>query len=119
MQKHHGKTCMTTVDLTHGYWQVPLTKESRQYTAFLFDGKLYQFKVIPFGLKTSSSGFIRALSLAFRDDFTDFLTYYIDDLLITSYNFEQHLVYLKNIFQRLSKHNFTLDSIKHFSVKKR
>ena len=58
-QKFSGVKYMTSLDLTAGYWQVPLACESRKYTAFLFNGKNYQFKQLPFGLNTSVASFIK------------------------------------------------------------
>lgn len=40
LQGHHGKKVMSAIDLTHGYWQVPLSVESRPYTAFLYGTSL-------------------------------------------------------------------------------
>lgn len=108
LQKYHGVQYMTIIDLTHGYWQIPLAKASRQYTAFLNGSSLYQFCRIPFGLKTAGSGFIRALNLALGNQFNDFLTCYVDDLLITSKGFEEHLCHLDLVFARLAKYNFTI-----------
>lgn len=109
VQKFHGVEIMTSVDLTHGYWQIPLAPESRPYTAFLFDTTLYQFCRVPFGVKTAGNGFIRALNMALGHEFDDFLTCYIDDLLISSKSFDEHLKHLAMIFDRLLKHNFTLN----------
>lgn len=108
LRKYHGVRYMTSTDLTHGFWQVPLEKNSRQYTAFLHNGTLYQFCRIPFGIKTAGSGFIRALSIALGNEFASFLTCYIDDLLITSNDFDPHMRHLDLVFDRLMKHNFTL-----------
>ena len=41
---------LTTLDLTTGYWQVPLTKTPREKTAFATPGGLYQYTVLPFGV---------------------------------------------------------------------
>ena len=60
-QKFSGVKYMTSLDLTAGYWQVPLACESRKYTAFLFNGKNYQFKRLPFGLNISVASFIKCL----------------------------------------------------------
>ena len=40
-QKFSGVRYTTSLDLTAGYWQVPLAPESRKFTAFLFNGKNY------------------------------------------------------------------------------
>lgn len=108
-QKFHGIQYISTSDLANGYWQIPLHKDSRQYTAFLFDGVTYHFCRIPFGIKTAGSGFIRALKVALGNKFDPFLTTYIDDLLITTAgSFRDHMRDLSLVFSILQDLNFTL-----------
>lgn len=42
---------ISTLDLCKGYWQVHLSQEARQYTAFRTPQSLFQFTVMPFGLQ--------------------------------------------------------------------
>jgi hypothetical protein len=46
--------------LSSAFLQIPLKEESRQYTAFLFDSKVYQYKRTPYGFRNSLSAFVRA-----------------------------------------------------------
>lgn len=108
IQKYDGVKYITSTDFVDGYWQVPLEENSRQYTAFLHDSTLYQFRRVPFGLKTAGSGIIRAVSLAFGNEFNDFTTIYVDDVLITSKTFSEHLVHLDLVFKRIIANGFTL-----------
>ena len=55
---------MSSFDLTSSFHQVRLSEASKQYTAFMCDNKVYEFKVVPFGTKTSSAALIRGLDLA-------------------------------------------------------
>ena len=108
LQKYDGIKFLTTTDLTSGYWQIPLSRESRKYTAFRVGSALYQFRRVPFGLKTASSAFIRAINMVLGDYLNTFLTIYVDDLLITSRSFDEHIKHLELLFNRLKKHNLKL-----------
>lgn len=109
LQKYYGVTFISTTDLATGYWQIPLHPNSRKYTAFVYDSKVYQFCRLPFGLKTAGSAFICALNFALGDKFRDVLSMYIDDFLIaTRGSFYDHLHALEGIFDVLQKKNFTL-----------
>ena len=88
IRKHEGTKYFTTTDLIKGYWQVSLSAASRKYTAFLHQGKLFQFKMIPFGLKTAWAGFMCALDLALDNELREYITNYVDDILIALRMFE-------------------------------
>ena len=45
------------IDLRSSYWQIPLTLESWKYTAFSYNGRLFAYLVLPFGLKTAVASF--------------------------------------------------------------
>ena len=64
---------MSTLDLTRGYWQLPLALDPRKYTAFLHGSKLYRCKRISFELETAGSSFIRTLGMALGDEVKEFL----------------------------------------------
>lgn len=100
---------MSTIDLVASYWQIPLTANSTQYTGFLFQGKSYTFQVLPFGLKTAVGSFTRAMDNILGPELRDFVLNYIDDLLIASPSFPQHLLHLESLFKRLSEANITIN----------
>ena len=102
LQKHEGAKYFSTTDLTKGYWKVKLTPESRKYTAFLYNNQMYEFTRIPFGLKTTGAGFVRALPRALQQ-ISHFATAYIDDILVSSKTFSEHLRHLDRLFSVLKK----------------
>ncbi|XP_066968292.1 uncharacterized protein [Macrobrachium rosenbergii] len=53
------------MDLSRGYWQIPLDEDSKQYTAFQTDLGLYQFKVLPFGLVNAPATFNKMMRSLF------------------------------------------------------
>lgn len=93
-----GTAYFSTLDCDRGYWQIPLAEESRQYTAFQADGDLYEFCVLPFGLSNGVATFQRMIT----DVLSGLKTVpYIDDILVASATFDQHLVDLSAVLERL------------------
>ena len=74
---------ITTLDLTRGYWQVPVKPEARSKTAFVTPFGLYQFKVMPFGLSGAPATFQRMMDNLTRG-LSESTCAYLDDLVIYS-----------------------------------
>ena len=102
------------MDLTSSFWQIPLAEESKKYTAFLHEGKCYEFCVTPFGLKTSTAALVRTLDFVLNG-LGDFYLTFIDDIFCASENVYQHLQHLELLFHRLLENNSTINLEKsHF-----
>lgn len=86
----------------------------RKFTAFVFEGRTYQFCVVPFGLNISNTAFGKALEAVLQikvhetDDNLDDLHIYVDDVLISSTSFDEHLVRLSILFEKISMSGMTL-----------
>jgi hypothetical protein len=52
---------LSHVDLVKGYWQVPLSENTREKSAFVTPFRLYKFLVMLFRMKTSPATFIRLI----------------------------------------------------------
>ena len=52
----------STFDILKGYWQVPLTQRAREISAFVTPSGLYQYKVMPFGMKNAPATFQRMVN---------------------------------------------------------
>ena len=57
----HGSTVYSTLDLASGYWQVMVSEEDREKTAFVTKYGLYQWRTMPFGLATAPATFVRLM----------------------------------------------------------
>lgn len=107
---------ISTLDLQQGYWQVPLSQDSRALTAFTVPGKgLYQFKVMPFGLHSAGATFQRLLDKIIGVELEPKAFCYLDDLIVVSETFGEHVDTLKLVFRRLRDAGLKLNPEKcHF-----
>lgn len=93
---------VSSLDLKDGYWQIPMDKESRKYTAFAVAGRgLYQWRVMPFGLHSAPATFQRALDSVIGPDLEPHAFAYLDDIIVIGKTLEDHLANLREVFRRL------------------
>ena len=93
---------VSTFDMLKGYWQVPLTQRAREISAFVTPSGLYQYKVMPFGMKNAPATFQRMVNKLVRD--IDGCEGYIDDVVIYSDNWSDHIRQIKRFFQIMRDH---------------
>ena len=91
---------LTTLDLTRGYWQVPLSEDSRPRSAFTTPFGLFQFKVMPFGLHGAPATFQRMMDQLLKGA-EHFAAAYLDDVIIYSQSWPEHLQHIREVLKRL------------------
>jgi len=98
---------ISKIDLRKGYWQVKMHPDSIKYTAFIcHDGK-YEFTRMPFGPKTAPSVFQRLVNRLLGKARGRFADAYLDDIIIFSNSWNEHLEHLEFILGQLRKANLT------------
>ena len=97
---------LTTLDLARGYWQVPMAPGSREKTAFVTAQGLFQFTVMPFGLQGAPATFQRMMDRLIQGMGT-FSAAYLDDLVVYSGSWEEHLQHLHQVLSRLREAGLT------------
>ena len=97
----------TSLDLKSGYWQVLTDDNDKEKTAFACHPGLFQFNIMPFGLKMAPAILqeLMARVLEWLDQFT---VAYLDNILIYSATLEEHSAHIQNVFDRLRKHQLRL-----------
>ena len=95
-----GSTWFTTLDLRWGYHQVAIAEEDVCKTAFWGHDGLYEWVVMPFGLKNAPAFFQRLMDTTLSAQ-REFCRCYIDDVIIHSKSFDEHLIHLRAVFERL------------------
>lgn len=103
---------MTTIDLRAGYWQIKVNEADQIKTAFITPFGMYKFLRIPFGLRNAPATFQRMMD-RFRNSLVHVkILVYLDDLIILSQTFEQHLTDLQEVLDRLHEYNLTVNKEK-------
>ncbi|XP_069800966.1 uncharacterized protein [Dendropsophus ebraccatus] len=98
----------STLDLASGYWQVPMAEKDREKTAFVTPMGLYEFLRMPFGLNNAPATFQRLMELCLGDLNFECLLIYLDDIIIFSSSFAEHLERLDVVLGRLEEHGLKL-----------
>ena len=98
---------ISTLDLARGYWQVPMAGESKEKTAFTTPYGLFEFNVMPFGLHNAPATFQRLMNRVLQGC-QEFAQAYIDDVVVYSRTWEEHLQHLYEVFSCLQRAGLTL-----------
>ena len=96
-----GASYFSVIDFCSGYFQIPLDEQAKQFTAFITQDGLFEFEVMPFGLCNAPSTFQRLMEQCLRGLQWQICLIYLDDVIIYSKTFEDHLTHLSAVFDRL------------------
>lgn len=77
-----GNAFFSTMDLTSGFYNMPLHEKDRKYSAFTIPMGLYEYNRLPQGLCNSPASFMRMMTCIFGDQNFLSLLCYLDDLLV-------------------------------------
>ena len=115
-----GAQYFCSLDLAHGFHQIPVAEEDVPKTAFrVGTGGLYEFLRMPFGLCNAPATFMRLMDKGFGDqNFRTILTY-LDDILVFGKDFDETLQRLDMVLNRLRSMNLKVKIEKCHLFKKR
>lgn len=93
------------IDLSKGYWQIPIEKDSQEKTAFVTPQGCFSFRRMPFGLINSSATFNRMMRKLLEG--VSHVEHYVDDILCHTRTWDEHLTVIEQVLQRLHDHGLT------------
>ena len=108
-----GAMFFSHLDLNKGYHQVELDEESRKLTAFITEEfGLWEYLRVPFGLKNAPSFFQRIMDELLQRYRFDFVLAYLDDIVIFSKTFDEHLHHIEVVLDLLASVGLTFSETK-------
>ncbi len=97
---------ISTLDLTKGYWQVPLSENAIPKTAFSTSSGHWQYRTLPFGLHGAPATFQRMMDILLRPHHS-YAAAYLDEVMIHSEAWEDHLDRLRRVLSELRRAGLT------------
>ena len=101
---------VTKIDLLKGYWQVGLTERASEISAFVTPDYFLQYTVMAFGMCNAPATFQRLVNTVLQN--LPNCTAYLDDLVIYSSTWEDHVKTIRQVFSRLAKASLTINLAK-------
>lgn len=98
---------VTKLDLLKGYWQVPLMPRASEISAFVTPDAFMQYTVMAFGMRNAPATFQRLMHTVLPE--VQNCEVYLDDVVIYSMSWKDHLNTLNSVFQRLSEASLTVN----------
>jgi hypothetical protein len=93
----------TKWDLHSGYHQIRVAEHDAWNTAFKTKHGLFEWLVMPFGLCNAPTTFMHVMNEVFRPFLDDFVIVYLDDILIFSRTWNEHVRHVKQVLDTLQR----------------
>ena len=106
---HQKSNYFTTIDLKNAYLQVPLSERSQELYSFVCSKGQFSFLRAPFGLCALPLVFARLIDEVLCGTKHHFTQSFLDDILIYSSTFEDHLRHIKIVSDRLQRAGLTIE----------
>lgn len=107
-----GAEYFSSIDLRSGYWQIPVSESDKEKTAFATPDGLYEFNVMPFGLCNAPATFERMVDNVLRGLKWKTCLCYLDDIVVFSATFPEHLQRLEQVLTCLANAGLQLNTKK-------
>ncbi|CAM5108027.1 unnamed protein product [Eretmochelys imbricata] len=102
---------ISTFDLTKGYWKILLDESAKERSAFITHVGLYEFNVLPFGLRNVPATFQKLVN-SLLAELKKYAVAYLDDVAIFSDSWAKHLKHPQKVFECIKKARLTVKAKK-------
>ncbi|GFT19613.1 retrovirus-related Pol polyprotein from transposon opus [Trichonephila clavipes] len=103
---------MSALDLRSGYFQTAVNPSDIVKTAFVTKNVTYALRRMPFGLSGAAPNFQKAIDIILKPMIGKFVNFYVDNVIISSPSFTQHVKHFKEVFRLLYEAGLTLNKDK-------
>jgi hypothetical protein len=109
-----GNKVISFLDGNAGYNQIFMAKEDVSKTTFHCLGfvGLFEWVIMTFGLKNAGATYQSTMNLIFHDPLEVLMVVYIDDVVVKSVGFEEHMTDLKLLLERMKKYGLRMNPLK-------
>ena len=108
LDKMQGSQYWTTLDAASAYWSMPLEEADKEKTAFAVPRGKYEFNVTPYGLCNAGASYQRMMDVSLSGLPAERILAYMDDIVIFTKTFEEHLQSIETVFERMKESNIAL-----------
>jgi hypothetical protein len=105
LERYEGAKWFSSLDLAAGYHQIEMEEKDREKTAFICSQGLFEYNVMPFGLTNAPATFQRMMDKVLKEYIGEFVTVYLDDIMIYSKSFEEHVEHIEKVLMKLKEIN--------------
>ena len=108
----NGYKMFSTLDLRNGYWQVSMSEEDKEKTAFITPSGLFEFNRMPLWLSNAPATFSRAIGIVLSGFTYEQCLCYFDDVIVFSKGIDQHCQRLQAVLTRFREQNLRVKATK-------
>jgi len=117
LEKVVGENRMSMIDEFSRYNQIVVNKHDKEKTAFTTPWGTFMYDKMSFGFMNAGATFQWAMDITFIGERDKFVVIYLDDLTVFSKSDEDHLIHLKQMFEKCRKFGLSLNPKKsHFAM---
>ncbi|KAI2665727.1 Transposon Tf2-9 polyprotein [Labeo rohita] len=96
-----GATIFSKLDLRNAYHLVRIREGDEWKTAFNTPTGHFEYRVMPLGLVNAPAVFQAFINDVLRDTLNKFVFVYLDDILVFSSSYQEHVQHVRQVLQRL------------------